>query len=405
MVDYINLYQTKKLKMKHNFILLTLFLCPFYLFSQVIFGPRNEIIGPDRSVLEPDVIKTVDIDLDGDLDVITCDWTDGSLLYFENLDGEGTFGTKQIIHEDLGWINSLNVFDVNQDGYEDLVFSVRNKEKISWVANLNGSGTFSPEIFFDGFVDITNIEAGDLDGDDDKDIVIASFTEGYIKWYANDNGFDFNTQGTVFAQGSIYFPSSVKLADFDGDQDLDIAVASESDNAIVWFENEDGQANFGPAKVIANLPDVSNQIYPADIDGDNDMDLFSLAQNTVVWYENLDGKGNFGNQTLLTDQFELARIMKAEDLDNDGDVDLVVGAQSFNDLIWFENLDGQGNFSLPHIINEHIYTVNEIHTADVDGDGDQDVLSVSDDAVVAWHENNNNAESFEEKFIAASVRL
>ena len=46
-------------------------------------------------------------------------------------------------------------------------------------------------------------------------------------------------------------------------------------------------------------------------------------------------------------------------------------------IVWYENVDGIGNFGPPQVITT-LATRANVHAADLDGDGDVDVLSFSD---------------------------
>ncbi len=79
------------------------------------------------------------------------------------------------------------------------------------------------------------------------------------------------------------------------------------------------------------------------------MDVLSSSTNDdkIAWYENLGG-GNFGAQQIITDLYAYAASANgassvyAADLDGDGDLD-VLSASSFDDKIaWYENLSGFG---------------------------------------------------------------
>ena len=87
-----------------------------------------------------------------------------------------------------------------------------------------------------------------------------------------------------------------------------------------------------------------------------------------------------------------ARAVYAADVDGDGDMD-VLSASFYDDKIaWYEN-DGIESFT-EHVISTSADGAIRLYAADVDGDGDMDVLSASySDNKIAWYE-NDGSESF-----------
>ncbi len=76
------------------------------------------------------------------------------------------------------------------------------------------------------------------------------------------------------------------------------------------------------------------------------------------------------------------------DLDGDGDKDIISGADNESKIVWFENLGG-GNFSELKILVEEVYSEISIDCGDIDNDGDIDIASTSSsNGVVEWHEND-----------------
>jgi hypothetical protein len=106
---------------------------------------------------------------------------------------------------------------------------------------------------------------------------------------------------STFGQG---YPDII-TADLDGDNDMDIISIGNLD--LVWFENINGLGLFGNRQIIEESPlEYGAAVSSIDLDGDGDLDILSSfdRQNTqgvskVTWYENLDGQGNFGSQIII----------------------------------------------------------------------------------------------------------
>ncbi len=124
-------------------------------------------------------------------------------------------------------------------------------------------------------------------------------------------------------KSDVIDPSDVQAADIDGDGDLDVVSASSGDDKIAWYENTDGAGNFGPQQVISTDADSPQSVAVGDLDGDGDLDVLSGGEGKIAWYENTDGAGNFGPQQVIST--ETAMSLEVADLDGDGDLDVLVG--------------------------------------------------------------------------------
>ncbi|MGD8782234.1 MAG: VCBS repeat-containing protein [Ignavibacteria bacterium] len=138
------------------------------------------------------------------------------------------------------------------------------------------------------------------------------------------------------------------------------------------------QSIFSSQKVISNSIDGGFAIYLSDLDDDNDLDVISIStqDNILSWYENLDGQGSFGTPNVLSTSIHGGGDVCASDLDNDNDPDIIAASptnESFQ-LAWFQNMDNNGTFSeAKTIMNNNTHT-NSIFPADMDNDGDIDLL-------------------------------
>ena len=183
---------------------------------------------------------------------------------------------------------------------------------------------------------------------------------------------------------------SVHATDLDGDGDQDVLSASVDDNKIAWYENL-GAGVFGPQQVITTSAQFANEVYAADLDGDGDADVLSASywDSKLAWYENLGG-GAFGGQQVITMPNTVAGVKSvyAADLDEDGDTDVLLASFADDKVAWYENLGG-GAFGPIQLISTVALGAESVYATDLDGDGDQDVLSASfRDDKIAWYEND-----------------
>ncbi len=277
---------------------------------------------------------------------------------------------------------------------------------------------------------------------------------GQVGFYENiATGFAYTTQR----------PQLVRAADFDGDGDLDIVAHGASLN---WYENVDGQGNFGQKKAIdpTFLASVGGTLETADFDNDGDLDVIASSGNKLNVYRNINGYGNFVvmqamvlgtssaaisarpvdmNNDGLTDilayynngggQFQgwiswfentgtgafgpaqilnnnsseliYGTMLYADDLDNDNDTDVVLGYGNSNKLAWFENT-GNNVLAPPVTISTTASGISYISTADMDNDGDQDIVTAQrSHNQVAWFKNTDGQGAFSDEIVITSSAM
>jgi gliding motility-associated-like protein len=98
---------------------------------------------------------------------------------------------------------------------------------------------------------------------------------------------------------------------------------------------------------------------------------------------------NFVTRAPLTTSADIAYSVHAADVDGDGDLDVLSASAGDDEIAWYEN-DGNENFTV-HTITTAADYANSVYAADMDGDGDLDVLSASgNDDKIAWYENDGD---------------
>ena len=371
--------------------------------------------GPQRVITtEADDARSVfaaDLDGDGDIDVLSASRNDNKIAWYENTDGDGSFGPQRVITTNAADAFSVFATDLDGDGDADVLSASPDDDKIAWYENTDGEGTFGPQLVITtDVVAPLSVFAADIDNDGDMDVLSASAGDNMIAWYANTDGTGgFGPQQVITTSAVVAF--CVFATDLDGDGDQDVLSASRWDNKIAWYENQNGVGTFGPQNLASLIGAVTAEsVATADLDDDGDLDVLSASwgDDKIAWYENLDGAGTFGRQNVITQTADGAQSVVAADLDDDGDLDIVSASTEDDKIAWYENTDGTGTFGPQRVITTDADHALSVFSTDMDGDGDVDLVSASGnfDGKVAWYENTDGAGTFgAQRVITTSVSL
>jgi len=382
-------------------------------------GLGNFTIQQITNFNNPSSIFTFDLDNDGDNDIISSSYIANEIsfdkiVYFINTDGLGSFGSEQVITQPRLEYEANNAlsFDIDSDGYKDIISSAAYK--VSWYKNTNGDGNFSSQNVIDIPPNrVSDIYVSDLDSNGSNDIVLSDGNDGSgrLIWFNNDGLGNFSNEiiiATSQSEPSLGNGEEIGTADIDNDGDQDVFVASSSANNernnFSWFENIDGNGNFSSQNIIDNLWSCQS-IASADLDGDGDMDIIGTASYSVNWYENIDGAGNFGSAHTI-DNPHWSKV-KIGDIDSDGDMDIII-INSYDTVGWYENIDGQGNFSAIHIIATINYYCQDVFVSDIDNDGDKDIIVSSSYfgySSVVYFENLDGLGNFGNEIVVTTSNL
>ena len=374
-------------------------------------------------------VATGDFDRDGDLDVISTSREDDTILWYRNSGTSPPFFTPFVVNEGgvLG-PHSVFVSDIDGDGDPDVLTASRFDNTIAWWENDLASGTlenWTKQLVYNQHQNALQAVAGDLDGDGDMDIVSVSNQLDMIVWHENDSGVfthhviiqdpDLDPQNAI--NGPMNSPFDVSLSDLDNDGDLDIVAVATFSSTVEWFQND--VAASGPlAWTIHNLDGGSANdpfgvagVATGDVDGDGDPDVVTAAprQDKVSFWVNPGSPANenpWPEQVVTEDPDALesgeegfansvVRVVLA-DLDADGDMDILsanagqpaIGTAGGAAIASYENVLGDGTVWVARTLSADVDLPLWVHAADLDSDGDVDALSASfGDDSVAWYQN------------------
>ncbi|MCA9216769.1 MAG: VCBS repeat-containing protein [Planctomycetales bacterium] len=365
--------------------------------------------------------RFVDIDGDSDLDIMATVDNAGQVIWLENTDGAGTFSEVKFVSEDTVQASGLSIADLDGDGDMDAMSTSQFAAQVSVHLN-DGSGTFATSTLTpDNAIDPNFVLLADIDGDGDQDFVGQSDFDFEIAWYENDGTGIFGGQNMIvdydYPPNPDLTPTvwwDIQAGDMDGDGDVDI-ITSEPNFAdtIIWYENVDGNGDFSEIHTFAGQNADNARLVPlvlsiVDFDGDGDNDVVTnQVRNSpgVGWYENIDGQGTLEpREAIAIEEHSALGKHFVGDIDGDGDLDVLVGDNNLAtvaSVVWYETIQTEDGtlYDEIQIIKTDQYVIDAVQLVDMDDDGDLDVLIASypdldTDSTIEWFENTDGKGTF-----------
>ena len=316
--------------------------------------------------------------------------------------GDGTFGPPR----GLGVAGiPLNVGDMNEDGFIDVVF---RREQSLEILPGRGDGTFAaPRTVAPttAFTDEVRIWAHvtDLDGDGHRDIIVPEPVDT-LQLYRGNGNFTFKTAVTLATRGGGYQPDDATSGDFNGDGRRDLAVASPGEIDI--FINRGGTTF--DRSVIDGYP--FTDVTTRDLNNDGRLDLVVASGRWDLFETWVDpgavlvmlgnGNGTFQNAVRYETGVQGTMSIVVGDFNNDGRQDVATGNRSIilDDplglLLWDSVTilpgDGAGRLGTPTTFvfgsvasefggafGESRYQAehHQLNTSDLNGDGRTDLIA------------------------------
>lgn len=338
-------------------------------------------------------VKLLDVDADGDLDAILALESDINRLYLNN--GMGKFTWKKGVFKGGSHDSEhVRIADFNNDGIMDVIFVAEDDQYHEYYLG-NGDATYqnaSDRML--GLSEGNGLDVGDVNGDGLPDIVIGnSGASGQNLLWLNDKDkpgyfMDYTEQGLPPINDGT---QSIKMADLDGDGDLDMVVANEIPPNRLFLNDGKGTFKEVADQLELPVPLHTREVFLLDVENDGDLDIVfaNLTNNGGQWEKDPqtrllinDGNAHFKDRTEQMPSNTFSTYAGAPiDFDQDGDTDLLMSAIQIPpfapmQMHAYEN-DGKGNFSdMTQLIIPKDTFGRSWHIAigDVNGDGIDDVL-------------------------------
>ncbi len=263
-------------------------------------------------------LELLDVDGDGGFDLVSGDEGQGIEVFRGTPDGEfaepviSNFG---VTHEDI-------VFGkIDGDGFTDLAASMGRDVGILLGA---GNGRFRCIEGYEGGRNTLSLVLEDLDGDGDLDVVTANDSDYLVSVLENLGGGIYSEAGDFGMEDDA---RQLAVADYDSDGILDLAVVRLDFPCLAILRGL-GDLEYGPPE----LHDFSLRgwsIAASDLEGDGHVDLLLSSRERVLV---LQGDGEAGFERIGTCTTGLSGnivYILASDLDSDGYDDLVVVSEEY----------------------------------------------------------------------------
>ncbi|MEW4490213.1 VCBS repeat-containing protein [Thalassoglobus sp. JC818] len=346
-------------------------------------------------------VKLVDLNQDDKLEILVCDAVRNTIFQYER-QSDGAWDETALVPENSIAVPArTEVVDLDGDGDLDILVAVfrslnPTSEPIGQVVLLENAGDneFTPRVLIDQIRRVSDVRSGDFDGDGDLDLAVAEYGHefGRIFWMENLGDLNFVDRELMRAAGTV----SVSVGDFDGDGDPDIAAFIAGDQEEVWIFENTGEVPFQPERRkiwgTANFDFGGSEMQAVDLDGDDDLDFLIAAgedsefpvpsqqsSHGVYWLEN---QGDFEFELHSVGSLPGCSSVAVANIDDDGDLD-IIAASRFNNwnvegtasLVWFEN-DGQQNFQSWKVATSPARLAT-VACGDITGDGRIEIVAGS----------------------------
>ncbi len=263
--------------------------------------------------------------------------------------------------------------DISTSAATDNALLLGSTDLVRFMPDTDYYGTVDPGITFHAW-DRTSGSAGNYDdaSTNGGTSAFSSATETASITVNNVPDGQFTRYGSMSGN---YNTLRLAMGDLDGDNDLDI-VESVPNNDASYVHLNDGNGNYTQTGQILDhdgfFADWQEDIALGDVDGDNDLDIVFanyLGDPNTVWTN--DGTGHFTDTGQRLGTFDTAAVLLI-DVDNDNDLDMVTGNETQADRVYLNN--GLGVF-LEYGVSYGSSSTYSLASGDLNGDGYLDVVA------------------------------
>jgi len=207
----------------------------------------------------------------------------------------------------------------------------------------------------------------DVNHDGAPDVVTVGWMTDGLWWYENPK-----KPGVMWQRHLIAHTVETEggsMADLNGDGKPDLALAHYGRSGIFWVDFAGPQPK---VHYVGGHDQDGHGVGMADVDGDGKVDLLT----THGWFKNIDADHDKWEWHGDWDLEEAGFPIIGYDVNNDGKMDIIYSRGHSYGLYWLEQQgDAQNRRWVRHTIDESFSQVHTLKMADIDGDGEVELLA------------------------------
>ena len=276
--------------------------------------------------------RLVDIDADGDLDVvISNDAPDPKLVYMN--DGKGHFRRRSTYGRAEWETRNASIADLNGDRLPDIIVANRSNSGANYICLNKGQGRFDADCIPFSHYPSTTITPADFNRDGRIDLAVPHRDGGqsYVYLAGPNAGFS-DSRRVPFGPPDATIRMA-EAADLNGDGFMDIVAIDERTGVAINFGKQDGIFTSGVPIGDRTIVPYALALDDLNLDGKIDIVVGNVEAQSTIYFNDGSGRSfkpvNFGDNKGTVYGFAIA------DLDHDGLLDIAVARSEAPNVVYF----------------------------------------------------------------------